>query len=124
MKDLAQQRYDEACDHDRAGREAEAIPCYEEALSLGLTDPQRRRALVGLGSSYRNVLRHADAISTLSGAADEYPDDPALKVFLALALWSGGQEREAFATIGTVAVEAADLDGYERAARFYLEHLD
>ena len=36
MKDLAHQRYDEACGHDRAGREAEAIPCYEEALSLAL----------------------------------------------------------------------------------------
>ena len=36
MKDLAHQRYDEACAHDRAGREAEAIPCYEEALSLAL----------------------------------------------------------------------------------------
>ena len=36
MKDLARQRYDEACDHDRAGREEEAIPSYEEALELGL----------------------------------------------------------------------------------------
>ena len=56
MKDLARQRYDEACAHDRAGREEEAIPCYEEALTLGLEDPLRQQALLGLGSSYRNVL--------------------------------------------------------------------
>ena len=59
MKDLARQRYDEACAFDRSGREAEAIPCYEEALELGLPDGLRRQALLGLGSSYRNVLRHA-----------------------------------------------------------------
>lgn len=124
MKDLACQRYDEACAHDRAGREVEAIPCYEEALSLGLPDPLRQQALLGLGSSYRNVLRHADAITLLRGAADDYPDDAALRVFLALALWSGGREREGFATIGRVSVESADLGGYERAALFSLDHLD
>lgn len=124
MKDLARQRFDEACAHDRAGREAEAIPCYEEALSLGLPDPVRRQALLGLGSSYRNVLRHADAIALLEDAAAEYPDDAALRFFLALALWSGGREREGFATIGRLVVESADLDGYGRAAAFYLDHLD
>ena len=124
MKDLAHQRYDEACAHDRAGREDEAIPCYQEALSLGLPDPLRRQALLGLGSSYRNVLRHADAIGLLRDAAAEYPDDAALRVFLALALWSGGREREGFATIGKIAVESADLGGYARAAAFYVDHLD
>jgi tetratricopeptide (TPR) repeat protein len=124
VNDLARQRYDEACAHDRAGRETEAIPCYEEALALGLPDPWRQQALLGLGSSYRNVLRHADAIAVLRGAVDEYPNDASLRVFLALALWSGGREREGFATIGKVAVESADLGGYRRAAEMYLDHLD
>ena len=124
MKDLARQRYDEACAHDRAGREAEAIPCYEEALELGLPDPWRQQALLGLGSSYRNVLRHADAIALLRDATAEYPDDDALRVFLSLALWSGGRERDAFSLMGKVAVESADLRGYGRAAAFYLDHVD
>lgn len=124
MKDLARQRYDEACEHDRAGREEEAIPCYEEALELGLPDPLRQQALLGLGSSYRNVLRHADAIALLRGAVEEYPDDDALGVFLALALWSGGREREAMQSLGRVAVETADLRGYGRAASRYFAQLD
>ncbi len=124
MKDLARQRYDEACAHDRAGREAEAIPCYEEALSLGLEDPLRQQALLGLGSSYRNVLRHTDAIALLRDAAAEYPDDQALQVFLSLGLWSGGREREAMQTLGRVTVESADLRGYGRAAQLYFEQLD
>jgi tetratricopeptide (TPR) repeat protein len=124
VKDLARGRYDEACAHDRAGREQEAIPCYEEALELGLPDPLRQQALLGLGSSYRNVLRHADAIALLRGAVDEYPDDHALAVFLALALWSGGREREAMQALGRVTLESADLRGYGRAAAVYLDQLD
>lgn len=124
MKELARQRFDEACDHDRAGREEEAIPCYEEALELGLGDPWRQQALLGLGSSYRNVLRHADAIAVLEGATVEYRDDDALRVFLALALWSGGREREAFALLGNVVVDSADLRGYRRAASTYFDHVE
>ena len=124
MKDLARQRYDAACAHDRAGREEEAIPCYEEALVLGLPDPLRQQALLGLGSSYRNVLRHAEAIALLRGAVDEYPGDAALQVFLSLALWSGGREREAMQALALVTLETADLDGYGRAARFYFDQLD
>ena len=78
MKDLALERYDEACAHGRAGRETEAIPCYQEALSLGLPDPLRRQALLGLGSLFRNVLRQANAIGLLRDAAAEHPDDAAI----------------------------------------------
>jgi tetratricopeptide (TPR) repeat protein len=124
VKELARQHYDEACDHDRAGREEDAIPCYQEALELGLGDPWRQQAQLGLGSSYRNVLRHAEAISVLSEASAEYPDDDALRVFLALALWSGGREREAFELLGKVVVDTADLRGYRRAASFYLDHIE
>jgi len=124
VRDLARQRYDEACTHDRAGREEEAIPCYEEALSLGLEDPLRQQALLGLGSSYRNVLRHMEAIALLRDAVAEYPDDHALQVFLSLALWSGGREREAMQALGRVTLESADLRGYGRAARLYFDQLD
>jgi tetratricopeptide (TPR) repeat protein len=124
VKELARQRFDEACDHDRAGREEDAIPCYVEALELGLGDPWRPQALLGLGSSYRNVLRHADAISVLSDATAEYPDDDALRVFLALALWSGGREREAFALLGRITIASADLRGYRRAASMYFDHIE
>lgn len=123
MKGLARQRYDEACAHDRAGREEAAVPCYEEALALGLADPLRQQALLGLGSTYRNLLRHNDAIALLEGASGEYPDDQALRFFLALALWSGGRERDAMQVMGRLALEATDLHGYGRAAAFYVEQL-
>ena len=124
MRDLARQRYDEACAHDRAGREEAAVPCYEEALALGLPEPLRQQALLGLGSTYRNLLRHADAIALLDGAVGEYPDDQALRFFLALALWSGGRERDGMQVLGKLALDTADLRGYGRAAAFYVDRLD
>ena len=116
--------FEAACAHDREGREAEAIPHYERALGLGLPDTERRRALVGLGSSLRNVDRAADAVRVLRGGLEEFPGDAALTFFCALALRSAGDERDAFLTLGRLAVEAADLGGYERAATLYLDELD
>ena len=72
----------------------------------------------------RNVLRHADAIALLGSAVDEYPEDAALQVFLSLALWSGGREREAMQALARVTLENADLHGYGRAARLYFDRLD
>jgi tetratricopeptide (TPR) repeat protein len=122
VKDSARARLEEAFAHDRAGREAEAIPCYEDALALGLPDGPRQQALLGLGSSLRNVRRHREAIDLLRSAVAEYPDHAGLRFFLALALWSGGEERDAFRTMGAIALETADLRGYGRAAAWYLEH--
>ena len=122
MTDAARARLEQAFAHDRAGREAEAIPCYEDALALGLPEGPRQQALLGLGSSLRNVRRHGDAVAVLRGAVEEYPDHAGLRFFLALALWSAGEEREAFRALGALVLDEADLRGYDRAAAWYLEH--
>jgi tetratricopeptide (TPR) repeat protein len=122
--DPARAAVEEAFAHDRAGREEEAIPCYERALELGLPDPLRQQALLGLGSSLRNVRRHGDAVKVLAGAAAEYPNHGGLRFFLALARWSAGEEREAMREMGALALAEADLHGYRRAAELYLSELD
>lgn len=124
MDDRARTILEQAFAHDRAGREEEAIPCYEEALALGLPDGPRQQALLGLGSSLRNVRRHDAAIETLRAAAEEYPEHGGLRFFLALALWSGGRERDAFRALGALVLDEADLGGYDRAAARYLDELD
>ena len=98
----ALQLFDEACAH---GREADAVPCYEEVLARGLGEPDRARAPLGLGSTYRNLGRHDDAIRVLEGAVAEYPDRAELRLFLALALRSGGREQEAFRLLGRLVVD-------------------
>ena len=124
MRVSARELYERACAHDRAGREDEAVPCYERALALGLAGSERPRALLGLGSSYRNLGRHADAIGVLETAVAEYPDRDELRLFLALALRSGGRERDAFRLLGALVVDRAELHGYERVARYYLDQVE
>ena len=116
--------FEEACAHDREGREAAAAPLYEEALALGLGDPERPRALLGLGSTYRNLGRYDDAVRTLEAAVAAYPDLAELRLFLALALRSAGREPEAFRLLGELVVAHANLHGYERAATLYLAEVD
>ena len=101
--------YQQACAHDRAGEEAAAIPHYERALELGLPLVERRGALVGLGSSLRNVGRYVDAVGVLRSAAAEYPDDAALAAFFALALYSEGHPRDAVRTLLDVAIRHAPV---------------
>ena len=124
MSERALALFEEACGHDREGREAEAAPCYEEALALGLGGHERPRALLGLGSTYRNLGRHDEAIRVLEEAVAEYPDRAELRLFLALALRSAGRERDAFRQLGELVVDRVELHGYERAATYYLDNLD
>ena len=77
------------------------------------------------GSSYRNVLRHADAIALLSRRRRRVPGRrraQGLPRARALERRPGtGSVRHARRASPS---RRLDLDGYERAARFYLEHLD
>src|SRR5262249_5779947 len=83
--------YHRACDFDSRGEEAAAIPEYERSLALGLPAAERRHALLGLGSSLRNVGRAADGAEVLRAATAEFPQDAPLRAFLALALYSSGE---------------------------------
>jgi tetratricopeptide (TPR) repeat protein len=121
--DAGRQAFDRAAAHDRAGREAEAIPEYEEALRLGLPDDVRRRALLGLGSSLRNVGRFDDAVAVLDDACARFPDDHALRAFRALATASAGRCDEALGDVLLLVAEQVEVGGYERALREYAEEL-
>ena len=108
-----------ACEHDRWGEEAEAIPLYERALALGLAPEDRMSALLGLGSSLRNVGRHREAVSTLRAAVAEFPDHTALRTFLALALYSHAEYDDAVATLLDLVLRHAPLEGYGVALADY-----
>src|SRR5689334_4864770 len=95
----ADEAYRSACAHDQRGEEAEAIPDYERALALGLPPEERWQALLGLGSSLRNVGRHEESVRLLRAAVAEFPDQAALQAFLALALCSHGEGRAAVVTL-------------------------
>ncbi len=117
------QAYERAAAHDRAGREAEAVPEYEEALRLGLPEEVERRALLGLGSSLRNVERYDDAVAVLEDACGRFPNDHALRAFRALAMSSAGRCEQALGDALLLVAEQVELGGYERALREYAQEL-
>ncbi len=88
--------YQTAWVHDVLGLEAEAVPYYERCLQGdGLTDEDRRGALLGLGSTYRVLGRFGQAVETLRRGVSEFPDDGALRTFLSMALFNTGEHHEA-----------------------------
>ncbi len=77
--------------HDRMGRELEAIPLYERAISRGLSGGDLEGATLSLGSSYRAVGQHAKAAEILRAGVALSPSNRAMQVFLAMALHDLGE---------------------------------
>lgn len=111
---------------DRAGREEEAVPAYERALQLGLDATDLPRALLQLGSTLRNLGKHAQAVALLDEACRRFPEHAPLRIFLALARWSAGQPRAALIVLLELARQAIDtpeMRAYARAIDSYLDEL-
>ncbi len=116
-----QEDLERAFDYDREGFEAEAIPHYEKAIAAGLSGEQLEKALLGLGSSLRNVDRVEESVAVLEDACRRFPDHQALPVFLAFSLWSADRRGEAFALL---ARKLGEGSGYERAVREYADTIE
>jgi tetratricopeptide (TPR) repeat protein len=109
---------EQAMTYDRDGLEAEAIPHYEQAIAAGLSGEALEKALLGLGSSLRNLDRFEESVAVLEDACRRFPDHQAMLVFLAFSLWSAGRRGEALALL---ARRLGEGSGYERAVREYAD---
>jgi predicted Zn-dependent protease len=90
---------------------ADAVPFCERGLAAAdpLTGDDRRDAYLALGGTYRVLGRHADAERLLRRATEEFPDDAALRTFLAMALFAGGSHHEAAGSLlGLLAATSED----------------
>lgn len=109
---------------DSAGRELEAVQFYKMAMEMGLPDAELARAYLQLGSSLRNIAQHAGAVETLREGCARFPENDALRVFLAFALESAGQPREALTEMLELAIRritSPEMKHYARAIRFYTD---
>ncbi|HEX5061365.1 MAG TPA: tetratricopeptide repeat protein [Kofleriaceae bacterium] len=122
MSDDVRKLMDEAYAHDRKGDERGAIKFYDAAYRAGVPESERRKFLVGYGSTLRNVGRAEDAVAILGEAIAADPDYPAFTAFLALALADAGHPKAALAAMLGCALDVARPDafgGYERALTEY-----
>lgn len=119
--------YQTAWTHDTLGLEREAVPYYRRALDAGLAGEERRGALLGLGSTYRALGEYVLAEETLRKGVAEFPEDRAMQVFLAMALYNRGQHGEAIGLLLRNLAETSNdarIRRYERAILFYAPDLD
>ncbi len=108
---------------DSTGHPELAVPLYRQALEAGLAGERRRRAVIQMASSLRNLDRSQESVALLTAELEAGSDhlDDAVRTVLALALTDVGREREAV----SVAVEAlaAHLPRYQRSMASYARQL-
>jgi hypothetical protein len=109
--------------NDSTGHPDAAAPLYREALAAGLTGLRRRRAVIQLASTLRNLGHLDESLALLTAERDAGSDelDDAVVCTLALALVDSGREREAAAlAIGAL---ARHLPRYNRSMANYARAL-
>ena len=111
--------FERAGAQDSTGHPDLAVPLYREALDAGLHGERRRRAVIQLASSLRNLGQAAESVRLLERerARDSDHLDGAVAGFLALALHDVGRDAEALAlALGAL---APHLPRYQRSLANY-----
>lgn len=120
--------FERACSFDSTGHSDVAVPLYRQALAAGVTGERRRRSVIQMASSLRNLGRPEESIALLTVEMDTTSDhlDDAVRATLALALTDVGREREAVSL--AITALARHLPRYQRSmtnyARLLLEPED
>jgi tetratricopeptide (TPR) repeat protein len=125
--DDAEINYQIGIAHDNSGLGSEAIPYYERALELGLSGPDLERCLMGLGSTYRYWGYYQKAVETLRRGVREFPENRAIQVFLAMALYNSQNYKESVELLITNLMETTldeKLHYFKRGILGYNEDLD
>lgn len=117
---VAEINYQLAWTCDVLGRETAALPCYEKAVALGLPRNELAGALLGLGSTLRQLGQFERSASVLRSAQLQFPEHREFDAFLALTLHAGGKSGEALRTALEALCDTSEDPGiraYQRAIR-------
>src|SRR4051794_4541237 len=118
--------FERACAWDSTGHSDRAVPLYRSALDNGLAGYRRRRAVVQMSSSLRNIGEPETAVKWLEAeraidpaTLDEQTNTlaDAISATLALCLADSGREREAVSV--AVGALAPHLPRYQRSMANY-----
>jgi Flp pilus assembly protein TadD len=111
--------FERAASLDSTGHSDLAVPLYRQALERGLPGERRRRAVIQMASSLRNLGRAPESVALLTAEREAGSDhlDDAVSAVLALALVDVGREREAVSI--AVTALAPHLPRYQRSMANY-----
>ncbi|TYS19605.1 tetratricopeptide repeat protein [Rossellomorea vietnamensis] len=113
--------------NDSMGLETNAIPHYRRAIENGIQGEKLEAAFIQLGSSYRCLGEYQYAKDVLSAGLEQFPENPALKLFYAMTLYNLGEHKESVTLLLNTLITSADnewLKRYEKALKFYSEDID
>lgn len=115
--------FERACAFDSTGHSDRAVPLYREALAKGLDGYRRRRTVIQLSSSLRNIGQAEEGVALLEAELDAPSDelDDAVRATLALCLADLGREREGLALV--LGALAPHLPRYQRSMGNYARKL-
>jgi tetratricopeptide (TPR) repeat protein len=122
----AEVNYQIAWTYDVMSKEREAVPFYETALAHGLFEG-RVDAMLGLGSTFRNLGEYKKSLDIFDNAIGEFPDNRALRVFRALTLYNLKKHSESVSELLVQLLETtndASIKSYERSLSTYKDRLD
>ena len=105
---------------DVLGRAKDALPYYEKAVALGLPPNELSGALLGLGSTLRNLGQLDRSAEVLRSGQAQFPDNREFDVFLALTLYQQDRHAEAMRLLLETLCDTTEdpgLTAYQRAIR-------
>jgi hypothetical protein len=119
--DSAVALFERGAARDSTGHPDLAVPLYRSALAAGLSGIRRRRAVIQMASSLRNLGDPVRAVAMLTDELNAPSDelDQAVRAFLALALVDLGREREAVAV--SLTALSTYLPRYNRSLARYAQ---
>lgn len=123
---VAEIQHQLAWTYESLGREAEALPHYENAVALGLPPNEASGALIGLSSSLRQAGKVERAVDVLRSAQRQFPANREIDAFLALALHQLGDHAGAVRLLLTTLIETSEDAGiaaYQRDLRYRANRL-
>jgi tetratricopeptide repeat protein len=111
--------FERAASLDSTGHSDLAVPLYARALEAGVSGERRRRSVIQMASSLRNLGRSAESIELLTAELATGSDhlDDAAKCVLAMALTDVGRAREGVSIL--VGAIAPRLPRYQRSMANY-----
>jgi tetratricopeptide (TPR) repeat protein len=113
--------------HDALGKETDAVPAYEKAISLGLSGADLEGAYVGLGSTYRCVGDYQNSKRIFELGMSAFPNNGALKAFYAMTLHNLKNHDQAMEVLLKELIRSSsdpETQAYQRAMLFYSDKLN
>lgn len=108
------------------GRETEAIPHYEKAISLGLPPNEQSGALIGLAACLLATDQTNQAASALESGQRQFPEQPEFAVYLAIVRHAQGRSAEALQLAMETLLDTSEDPGitaYQRDLRHLVSRI-